>query len=65
MLLETTALVDALPTSIDPPSTVYPKKDETLEMMNAKNSDFMTPIQKNQLSKSCCKPAVKSDAVII
>ena len=45
MLLETTALVDALPTSIDPPSTVYPKKDETLEMMNAKNSDFMTNFQ--------------------
>ena len=40
-LLETTALVLALPTEIEPPSTVYPKYADTLAIINAKKSDLM------------------------
>ena len=39
-LLETTALVDALPTAIEPPLTEYPKKADTLAIINAKKKRF-------------------------
>ena len=43
----TTAVVDALPTSTEPPSTLYPQYEATLVMMNANTSLFIIDIHTN------------------
>ena len=62
-LEQTTASVDALPTSTEPPSTVYPKNELTEEMMKAKNRLLMILMYINQGLNDCCNPWVKSSGV--
>ena len=59
----TTASVEALPTSTEPPSTVYPKNELTEEMIKAKNKLLIILIFMNQGLKECCNPSVKSSGV--
>ena len=50
---------------MEPPSTVYPKKADTVAMMKAKNSDFMIPHQTYQSTNVYCKPNSRLVDVII
>lgn len=56
ILLFTTAEVLALPTSTEPPSTVYPQYDDTLAMMYAKTILLIIDIHTNHGLKECCRP---------
>ena len=57
---QTTASVLALPTFTEPPSTVYPIYEGTLEMMKAKKRLLMILIYTIHELNACCKPAVRS-----
>lgn len=61
----TTAAVLAFPTSTEPPSTLYPKYDDTLAIMNAKNRLLMMLIHTNHSLKECCRPSVRSSGAMI
>ena len=63
MLELTTAAVEAFPTSTLPPSTLYPKNADTLDMMKAKKRLFMMLIHMNHGLNWCCNPAVRSSGV--
>ena len=65
MELVTTASVLAFPTSMDPPSTVYPLYEATLVMMNAYTIALIMPHQKNQGVNSNLNPTISSCIVVV
>ena len=64
-LLLTTDSVDDFPTSTEPPSAVYPKNDDTLAMMKAKNKLLMILIQTNHSLNEWRIPSVRSSGDMI
>ncbi len=64
-LLHTTAFVLAFPTSMDPPSTVKPKKEDTLAIMKANAIDLIIPHHTNHSLNEYCNPYVKSSGLMI
>lgn len=63
--LVTTASVLAFPTSMEPPSTVYPLYEATLVMMNAYTMALIMPHQKNQGVNSNLNPTISSCMVVV
>ena len=58
MLLVTTASVLALPTSSEPPLTVYPKYEAIDEMRNANTNDFIIAYHTYHSVNNDCIPSV-------